>query len=72
MRGKGNAVPPGNTSQRDMIPLCAEAHSLIDRLPLNILIAILPVLKKYAAEKTPEIQMSGTREKATVSRCKNL
>ena len=50
MRGDANAIPLGSSGLESVEgPIRAEAHALIERLPPNILVAILPVLQKYAA-----------------------
>ena len=49
MRGDRNAVPLGTGDlQEAEAALRAQACELIERLPPHVLVAILPVLEKYA------------------------
>ena len=54
MRGDRNVVPLGSEGLQEVDPfLRAQAHALIDRLPSNVLVAIVPVLHKYSVQEAP-------------------
>ena len=67
MQGDRNAVPVG-ADHLDSIAgaLRGQAHALIDALPPRVLVAILPVLERYASGPTPRHRPPADAARLTV------